>query len=574
MVALSQVAKVLKRLQNPHRSCAGQPWRWLASLGCAGLSLLEPQPLAVRSAERLTISYGLLERSISLAELTNYADTGALTDDLYVYTRYVSPPQREILRNSLRLKSDLSAVAVSQFLYSPQGQILLRRLGEVIQPESRDNGLYAIRAALILAAADQEGLTPLNVLKKFPTAGIRLDLQRSLAIAAQLDELVTQTNRVSEAIQTQTEQELLGQTLPSSAANLLFPGPVDWVKQTLRLQDRSRIAISGFERIRPVVFDLYTPKRLPLQTPTPKYPVVVISHGLGSDRSSFAYLATHLASHGYVVVVPAHPGSDATQMGALLRGRAEEVAAPLEFVDRPLDIKFILDRLTADQRLDYADWNNVGVVGQSFGGYTAFALAGAPLNFAKLQRECTPNKQLTTLNISILLQCRATALAPKEYNIADPRVKAIVTANPVTSLAFGQASMAQVQVPTLIIAGKADTVAPAISEQIRPFSWLTMPDRYLAVVDRSTHFSFLAESNDSQGVQLSLPPEVVGPSPRTNQRYLSALSLAFFRTHLEQQKQFQPYLSAVYARSISQAPLRIDWVQSLDWQNLPIVVAE
>jgi predicted dienelactone hydrolase len=539
-------------------------WRLARIIGLSLVLLGGSHAGRATAAERLTISYGLLERSISLDGLIAYADQGELDDELYVYTRYVQPEQRDLLRRSLRLKADLDEVAVSQFLYSPQGQILLQRLGEMIQPESRDNGLYAIRAALILAAADRtEGLTPINVLRRFPTPGIRIDLQKTLQLTAALDDLITQTNRVAAQIKQQTDREILAQSLPTSPANLTFPGPVGWERQQIALEDRDRVAISGFARVRPVVFYLYTP-RVRRTGRVGKYPVIVVSHGLGSDRGSFAYLAEHLASHGYVVVVPAHPGSDAAQMAALLQGKAEEVAAPLEFVDRPLDVKFILDRLSAEKRLDYADWNNVGVVGQSFGGYTALALAGATLDFDRLQQECTAKKQLTTLNISVLLQCRAAVLPPKDYAIADSRVKAIVTANAVTSLVFGPNGMARVSMPTLMIAGKADTVAPAIAEQIRPFAWLTTPDRYLAVIDRSTHFSMLAESKELAGVQLPLPPEMIGPSPRTNQRYLSALSLAFFRTHLQGQSGFAPYLTGIYGRSLSQEPLTMDLVRSID----------
>jgi predicted dienelactone hydrolase len=516
------------------------------------------------AAQRLTLAYGLLERSISLDDLIDYADTGALDDELYVYIRYIKPEQRELLRRSLRLKSDLSVVAVAQFLYSPQGQILLQRLGEVIQPESRQNGLHAIRAALILAAADPEGLTPINVLRQFPTAGIRIDLQKSLRIAAALDELITQTNRVSRDIAQQVERESVQQALPNPLLNLTLPGPISWVRRSLTLEDRDRIALSGFVRIRPVALDLYTPN-IPLSTKSsPKLPVVVISHGLGSDRASFRYLAEYLASHGYVVLVPAHPGSDANQLAALLRGWVEEVAEPLEFIDRPLDVKFILDRLAADGRFNDADWNNVGVVGQSFGGYTALVLAGAQLNFDQLSQECSQAKQLTTLNVSVFLQCRAAALPRRQYQIADPRVKAIVAVNPVSSLVFGPAGLAQIRVPTMMIAGQADTVTPALLEQIRPFTWLTTPDRYLVLVDRSTHFSFLGESQATQAVPLQLPPEVIGPSPRMHQRYLEVLSFAFFRTYLQQQAGFKPYLSGAYTRGLSQDSLRVDLLQSLD----------
>jgi uncharacterized ParB-like nuclease family protein len=44
-------------------------------------------------------------------------------------------------------------------------------------------GFYAIRAALILTAADRrQGFTVLNILPQFPTSGIRGDLGQSLEI--------------------------------------------------------------------------------------------------------------------------------------------------------------------------------------------------------------------------------------------------------------------------------------------------------------------------------------------------------------------------------------------------------
>jgi predicted dienelactone hydrolase len=526
-----------------------------------GAFCLQPTTLA---ADRLIISYGLLERSVTLEALKNYAESGALNDDLYIYTRYVKPEQREVLQRSLKLKSELSAVAVSQFLYSPQGRILLERLGEVIQPESRDNGLYAIRAALILAASDPQGLTPLNVLRKFPTPGLRLNLQRSLEMVQELDDAISQTNKVSQLLQAQAERAIataqpLTPSDPQTLRPLSLPGAIRWTKQEFRVEDRQRITLSGFKRVRSINFDLYTPAL----RKNWQYPTIVISHGVGSDRGSFGYLAAHLASYGYVVVVLAHPGSDAQQMAALLNGTAQEVALPSEFIDRPLDVKFVLDYLAKDNRFSYANWNHVGMVGQSFGGYTALALAGAPLNFNQLASSCTKEKQVNTLNLSVLLQCRADELPRQRYEITDPRIKAIIAVNPITSTVFGSTSLAQIQIPTMIIAGKADTIAPALPEQIQPFTWLTTPDRYLAVIDRSTHFSFIDESKTGEGVQLALPPGIVGPSPATNRRYLNTLSLAFFRTHLQQQSNFRPYLTSGYARSISQDPLRIDLVQEL-----------
>jgi predicted dienelactone hydrolase len=112
-------------------------------------------------------------------------------------------------------------------------------------------------------------------------------------------------------------------------------------------------------------------------------PVIVISHGLGSDRTSFEYLAQHLASYGFAVAVPEHPGSSAEQLRSLLAGRAKTVAEPNEFINRPLDIKYLLNqlaRLDASNSSFQLNLQQVGVIGQSFGGYTALALAVCSLN--------------------------------------------------------------------------------------------------------------------------------------------------------------------------------------------------
>lgn len=528
---------------------------------CLGSALsIAVWSLPAWSAERLYLSYGILERSISVAALEAYARRNELDNDLYVYSQYVSAEQLETLRKALLTRADLSPVAVAQFLYTPQGEILLRRLGQVIQPESRDTGFYAIRAALILASAEPEGLTPLNVFRKFPTRGIRIDLQRTLAIAEDLGDLINETNRITQTIAQLADQSVTPLP-PGALTDLTARGSFSWQKDSFQLVDRSRRFVDalGGDRVFPV--EVYLPRHNQARS----IPMVVISHGLGSDRTTFQYLAEHLASHGFAVAVPEHPGSNAKQLEALIAGTASEVASPREFVDRPLDIQYLLDELTRRAKLDprYRRLNlsQVGVLGQSFGGYTVLALAGAPINFAQLQKDCSPAAIDNTLNISLLLQCRAATLPPINYNLSDPRVKAIIAINPIDSVVFGQAGISQIQTPTMIVGGNADTIAPALPEQIQPFTWLQTPERYLALIDRGTHFSTLGDSQDEGAIPV--PPEVIGSSPAIARRYTNALSLAFFQTYIGNQPSFRAYLSPTYAKALSQAPLRLNLVQSL-----------
>ncbi|MGI0494521.1 alpha/beta hydrolase [Alkalinema pantanalense CENA528] len=532
-----------------------------------GLIATAIAPVPARAAERIYLSYGLLERSISFEELEKYADSGELSDDLYVYTSYVNAEQRQQLRSVLKAKAELSPIAISQFLYSPQGEILLGRLGQVIQPEARTDGAKAIRAALILAAVDrQKGLSPLNVVRNFPTRGIRVDLFRTLQIADELEKLVTWTNLYTKAIEAQANQGVSSLPLPTPLGDLTQRGRTSWDVLPFNLRDEGRVSSTGFVKRRSFPMNLYLPRSVTRSTNT--VPLVVISHGLGSDLNTFKYLAEHLASHGFAVAVPEHPGSNARQMRALLRGLTDEVTEPSEFHDRPLDITFLLDELTrkaqGDSRLRSINLQRVGVLGQSFGGYTALALAGAPLNGKSLAKtQCTPERQVNTFNISLVLQCLAAQLSNQTYYLGDPRVAAVIAVNPIGSVALGAESISQIKVPTMMITGNADTVAPSILEQVLPFTWLHTPERYLVMVDRGTHFSFLADS-DSRNNSLPIPPELIGPNPLLARRYLNGLSLAFFGTYVMNQPEFRPYLTANYTQSISQNPLRLSLVTQFD----------
>ncbi|MFM7423811.1 MAG: alpha/beta hydrolase [Elainella sp.] len=552
-------------------------WRWgrQALGGIAVLLLVQTgQTQAARSAERITLSYGLLERSVTVEALEYYAEQNQVSADLAAYLSYLDAEQVAQLRQALITPANLDTVAVAQFLYTEQGEILLRRFGEVVRTESNQSGFYALRSALILAAAQPDGLTALNVLKQFPLDDIRIDLRRTLSIFDDLQAMIRRTQEAVALIDQQANQE--ADLLPAVALGAINPGrPGSWAWQTLTL------TMQDLRQNRTFPVDLYLPQtNLPqtnlLQTNLPQdkpgqqagptaAPVVVISHGLGSDRSTYAYLARRLASYGFVVAVPEHPGSNADQLQALIAGTASQVATPSEFIDRPLDIKYLLDQLA---RLNQSDPNlqgrfdldQVGVVGQSFGGYTALALAGAKINFQQLATDCARDE---SFNLSLLLQCRAQELPRPLPDLADPRVKAIVAINPIGSSLLGAADFASIQIPVMLVSGSADTIAPALLEQIQPFTWLNTPERYLVLLQGGTHFSTIDVPPSQTGEIISLTSEIVGPDPRLAQAYLQELGVAFFQTYLAQNRAYLPYLESAYVQSISQSPLPISLVRSL-----------
>jgi predicted dienelactone hydrolase len=121
--------------------------------------------------------------------------------------------------------------------------------------------------------------------------------------------------------------------------------------------------------------------------PDGPFPVLVFSHGLASSPIQSTFLTAQLASFGFVVAAPSHPGTayddcfgcySPEQQQALLRDGA---------IDRPDDASFTLDML-AGMNADptsilygAADTNHAGILGHSWGGYTAVMAAAADPRF-------------------------------------------------------------------------------------------------------------------------------------------------------------------------------------------------
>jgi len=104
------------------------------------------------------------------------------------------------------------------------------------------------------------------------------------------------------------------------------------------------------------------------------HPLILYSHHSGGGRRAASYLCDHLSSHGYVVAALDH----SEVVAAELKGRdgetAEQLSARVEawIANRVPDIRFLLDHLLSGV-VAHVDADRIGIVGHSFGGWTALA---------------------------------------------------------------------------------------------------------------------------------------------------------------------------------------------------------
>ncbi len=481
-----------------------------------------------------------LKLSLNISSLEAFAADGTVDRSLADYMRFAGASEEEKaqFRELLLKRAEIDPILFSRLLRTEMGEDLLSRWGQHIAIQGGRNGKYALRGALIQSAFDANGLSLINVLRHLPT-NIEIDLRRALSLANRVDLIITATNFFHDEIIRLAQQEVVNAS-PVDFANLpdlRQPGELGVEKKRWRLRDRSRDRI--FE------VDIYQPEKWrPGQTP-----VVIISHGLSSSPQNFADYAEHLATYGYVVAAPQHPGSDAQQLKNLKAGLSRQIFLTSEFVDRPKDLSYVIDELERRNQRDFAgrlDLNQMAVIGHSFGGYTALAVAGATIDFEHLEQECNRN-----LNLSLLLQCRALSLKPKADNLKDERVKAIAITNPLQSAIFGPQGLASVSLPAYVQAGVYDPATPFVLEQVRPFPWLNTSDRYLSLQEGDTHAD-ISELDAGIGELIDSFTYLSLPEPALLTSYNQALILAFLEMHLLDNEDFRPYLQSAYADYLSQ----------------------
>ena len=475
------------------------------------------------AAERITFNltpFG--EFQIKVADLEAFATTGTRTSELDYYLKRLDPKQLTRLSKLLTTPLKLNPLAIAKFSNSQIGKIAIANFAKGIRGSYNQNGFYALRGAVIAAAFDDSQLTLLNLLHHYPLKTVHLDLdvlsryfRQASVIAHNREEI----ERIWFADDGNGDRQLRQKSQQHLAPQI--EGQYTWQKRTLRYRNPNRQQAG--------LFDLYQPDS---DRPVS---LIAISHGIASNRQTFAYLAKHLASHGFAVAVIEHNEIGLDKFDRFLAGK-QAFPNGDNLINNPLDVSAVLDRLESEPSLDL---QQVGVVGQSFGGYTSLALSGGKLITDETAEECQAESYPNVLlNLSSLAKCTFNQLGKPQVRLRDPRIKAVIAINPMLGI-FGKEGMSSVETPIMIISSTHDLVMPPVAEQIEPFSSLNDNlAKYLVLIEPGTHFSFLQEG---LGV-LPLPDRDLGPRPIYAYPALKGLSTAFFGLHLAQQQEYQTYL--------------------------------
>ena len=482
------------------------------------------------SAEKINFNYSLLGFKILVKDLAAFAQQGEISSSLNFYLKRISSEQKEDLKEFLNQSYDVDPVLVYRYSRTSVGIKLLEHIGEIIQLPGGINGFYGLRAAVVQTPQLNSETNFISFLQQFPT-DIKLNLNGVLKLVKQ----ISNSERDTKEFITKLEK-IEAKTELKNIPPLAQLGKYQTTKQTLKLYDKKRYRLLNT--------DLYLP-----QQNINNIPVIVVSNGLGAKRDRFEKLAIHLSSYGFAVVVTDHPGSDRQRQKDFLKGLYKENFDATDFIDRPLDISYILDELeilNQNQLNNRLNLERVGIFGYSIGGTTALSLAGANIDFDRLKQEC--DRSLNLLNISTLYQCRATELAPNQPSLKDQRIKAAFLFVPFGNFMYSQAELSKVSIPMMWQVVDRDFLTSLLTEQLPLFNGLINSDRHLVISEKIPH-SNVTLSKKAQLAQ--------GQKFQIAKNYQNILSLVFFQNYIAGDKEYTKYLSQEYIKAIEYQPYEL-----------------
>jgi len=271
------------------------------------------------------------------------------------------------------------------------------------------------------------------------------------------------------------------------------------------------------------------------------FPLLVFSHGYDGIATQSVELVEWLASHGFVVASPEHVGNSQFEPATDFDDAA---ALRVADVSHLIDLMIAKNETADDPLQGTLDPDRIGVLGHSFGGMTSVGMA---IGWAG--------------------------------NPADERVDAIFPISavirgdlqqddrPSGNAGFTDATMATASIPVFLLGGTEDLSVPIENNAIAYKAMTGAPALYKADIEGANHTHFanicsianrLMELGFDEDAWPTLGAEaLIDPYRSTCSEtaypidqavfYSQVLATAFFRTHLNGEASYAPWMTAGYA---------------------------
>jgi len=138
--------------------------------------------------KNLVVTLGPFQTSISLAELTNFVETGSLPAAWRLYFN-IAGVNAEDLRSALTQEVSVDLLFLDTTLNSLLGEYALYQVGQIVHTRTRRTNIQALRSALVLSAVEDNKITFLEFLANYPTRQLYFDGGKLASLGQQIKRL-------------------------------------------------------------------------------------------------------------------------------------------------------------------------------------------------------------------------------------------------------------------------------------------------------------------------------------------------------------------------------------------------
>lgn len=232
------------------------------------------------------------------------------------------------------------------------------------------------------------------------------------------------------------------------------------------------------------------------------FPLIALSHGAGGSARNYAWLAEALARRGFVVLGISHYGES-----PIYGPETIDPKVLTQLWVRPADVSFGLRQILAQREFAGSlDSERIAAIGHSSGGATVVSLAGGIFDPGALARYCRSSLASDDRGCDYARGMTGIPPSPREASLSyrDPLVKAIVALDPAAGPGFSEATLADIDIPVLVVGAKQYDFFPFQHHAGRYAA--SIPHAKTIVLDEGEgHFVYLnscASSAEANGVPL------------------------------------------------------------------------